>query len=213
MSDDRHPGPEDDTEAVYRSLGALTRMVHEGLRQLGLDRMIEDAVSSLPDARDRLNYIARISGDAADQVIGQVEQARKDLTAFSEDAGQIRCLLAADPDALLASGELADFLDRVDSACTRSDVMLTEILVAQSFHDLSSQVIAQVLELATGLEEGLVSLLNEVAPRERNGGRGRRAAPGKGVLDGPVVTGPAQAGGSVVTSQAQVDELLADLGF
>jgi len=207
MTEQGDIGLDCDPEQVYRSIGVLTRTVHEGLRQLGLDRAIEGAVASLPDARDRLNYIARISGEAAEKVIGQVEGAKADQDALTQEAGRIRRRLVDDPVAAVASGELMNFVERVDATCARTDVMLTEILMAQSFHDLSSQVISRVVDLAQKLESELVKLLIDVTPRDK------RESLENGLLNGPVVVDAGRAGSEVVSSQAQVDDLLESLGF
>jgi chemotaxis protein CheZ len=206
MSEHEQAVPDCDPAEVYRSLGALTRMVHEGLRQLGLDRAIEGAVASLPDARDRLNYIARISGEAAEKVIVQVEGAKAEQAALAAEADRIRQRLVRDPVAAVASGELMNFVERVDASCAGADHMLTEILMAQSFHDLSSQVISKVVDLAQNLETELVKLLIEVTPRDK------RESLENGWLNGPVVAEGPRAG-DVVHNQAQVDELLESLGF
>lgn len=207
MIEHQEAGVDRDPEDVYRSIGILTRTVHEGLRQLGLDRAIEGAVASLPDARDRLNYIARISGEAAENVIGQVEGAKADQDALAADAGQIRERLVRDPVAAVSSGELMNFVGRVEASCSRTDLMLTEILMAQSFHDLSSQVISKVVALAQTLETELVQLLIEVTPRDK------RENLENGWLNGPVVSDRGRAGSEVVSGQAQVDDLLESLGF
>ncbi|HQD85036.1 MAG TPA: protein phosphatase CheZ, partial [Quisquiliibacterium sp.] len=55
-------------EALYMRLGELTRTLHEALRGLGYDRQLEEVVSTLPEARSRLSYIARLTGDAAEKV-------------------------------------------------------------------------------------------------------------------------------------------------
>ena len=207
MTEQAQAAIESDPQEVYRSIGALTRAVHEGLRQLGLDRAIEGAVASLPDARDRLNYIARISGEAAENVIGQVEGAKTDQAALASDAERIRQRLVQDPVAAVASGELMNFVERVSDSCSKTDVMLTEILIAQSFHDLSSQVISKVVDLAQNIETELVKLLIDVTPKDK------RDALEDSWLNGPVVSERARAGGEVVSSQAQVDDLLESLGF
>lgn len=206
MSKHEEAGLDCDPGEVYRSIGALARMVHEGLRQLGLDRAIEGAVTSLPDARDRLNYIARISGEAAEKVIGQVEGAKAEQASLAAEAARMRDRLVRDPVAAVASGELMNFVERVDASCAGADAMLTEILMAQSFHDLSSQVISKVVDLAQNLETELVRLLIEVTPRDKREGLEN------GWLNGPVVTEGAGRV-DVVNNQAQVDELLESLGF
>jgi chemotaxis protein CheZ len=48
-------------EEVLSRIGHMTRALHESLRGLGLDKLIERAASDIPDARDRLDYVARLS--------------------------------------------------------------------------------------------------------------------------------------------------------
>lgn len=100
-----------------------------------------------------------------------------------------------------------NFVDRVDASCSGTDIMLTEILMAQSFHDLSSQVISKVVDLAQKLETELVKLLIEVTPKDK------RESLEDSWLNGPVVSDRQKTGGEVVSSQAQVDDLLESLGF
>ena len=76
-------------------------------------------------------------------------------------------------------------------------------MLAQDFHDLTGQVVAKVVALAIDLEASLVKLLVQAAPVEPP----RAADAG---LAGPQ-TGSGRA--DVVTSQGEVDELLASLGF
>jgi chemotaxis protein CheZ len=80
-----------------------------------------------------------------------------------------------------------------------------EIMMAQDFQDLTGQVIKKVTALAHRMEEQLVLLLVDLVPEEL------RNELDCGLLNGPVVK--ATAGASVVTSQDQVDDLLATLGF
>ena len=48
-------------DKVFNSVGQMTRALHDSLRELGLDKGLEKAASSIPDARDRLNYIAAMT--------------------------------------------------------------------------------------------------------------------------------------------------------
>jgi chemotaxis protein CheZ len=42
-------------DEVLSRIGHLTRSLHDSLRGLGLDKLIERAASDIPDARDRLD--------------------------------------------------------------------------------------------------------------------------------------------------------------
>ena len=89
------------------------------------------------------------------------------------------------------------------------DSHLTEIMMAQDFHDLTGQVIARVVTLAATIEEQLLQLVLQTAPPGNAPAPETPQAPA--ALQGPVVD-PANAA-DVVTDQSQVDDLLASLGF
>ncbi len=183
---------------VFQRIGVLTRRVHDALRELGYDGAINEAVKALPDARDRLAYVASLTGRAAERALTAAEAGRDIQNALAREA------LA------LAERETAEstraFLARVAESATNTNAQFTEIMLAQDFHDLSGQVINRVVALASMLEEQLVKLLLEASPPDQ---RVRLAdQPG---FDGPVIDAAGRS--DVVTSQAQVDELLASLGF
>ena len=53
-----------------------------------------------------------------------------------------------------------------NSTTSRIDRHLTDIMMAQDFHDLTGQVVAKVVTLANDLEDSLVKLLVQAAPAE-----------------------------------------------
>jgi len=53
-------------EDIRHRIGQLTRTLHDALRELGYDRGLMDARNNLPDARDRLKYVATMTEQAAD---------------------------------------------------------------------------------------------------------------------------------------------------
>lgn len=191
--------------AVYESLGRMVRSLHDTLRELGFDKTIEGVVQSLPDARARLDYIARISGETAEKVIEQVEQAKQQQAVLSRQVDEVEARLIDDPVKAVASGTIHDFFESVRLHGSHTDSMLTEILTAQSFHDLTTQVVQRTIGLAQDLESKLLGLLLEMQSSQ-----GCASAPA-GELDGPVYK--VETGSEVVTSQAQVDDLLESLGF
>jgi chemotaxis protein CheZ len=164
----------------------------------------------LPDAKSRLSYIARLTGQAAEKVLNQVDQAKEQHDFIAAETRRIGELIAKDPVAAVAKGHVMNFITDVDQASKKVDAHLTEIMMAQDFHDLTGQVIAKVVNLAATIEEQLVLLLLQTAPQEA---APKPAPPAEYVpaLAGPVVDG--QANQEVVTDQSQVDDLLASLGF
>ena len=51
---------------IHQQLGQLTRQLHDSLNGLGLTDKLKDSAGELPDAKSRLTYIARLTGEAAE---------------------------------------------------------------------------------------------------------------------------------------------------
>ena len=163
----------------------------------------------LPDAKSRLSYIARLTGQAAEKVLNRVDQAKAEHDHIAEETRRIGALIVKDPVAAVAKGHVMNFITDVEASSKKVDEHLTEIMMAQDFHDLTGQVIAKVVNLAATIEEQLVLLLLQTAPAESQAAvAAQEYTP---ALAGPVVEG--QAFQDVVTDQSQVDDLLASLGF
>lgn len=189
--------PGEDSAKLYRRLGELVRSLHEALSELGYDGHIEAAVSSLPDAKSGLSYISRLTGEAAEKVLNAVDRAKADQDALAQAARG----LAAGCDARAVTG----FASQVVQTCERTDGHLTDIMMAQDFHDLTGQVTRRLIETVQRLERDLVVLLVEAAP-----GPARPAADAE-QLHGPVTDAERRV--DVVENQKQVDDLLDSLGF
>lgn len=189
---------------VFHELGVITRQLHDTLEQLGVMPQLQIATESLPDARSRLQYIARKTGDAAEKVLGLVESAKAEHAQIAQHTREMAKAIVADPVKAVAGGAVMNFVDEVEAATSRIDQHLTDIMMAQDFHDLTGQVIAKVVSLAGNLEDSLVKLLLRVAPSHV-------AKPDHAPLSGPVVEPRGRA--DVVQNQGEVDDLLASLGF
>ena len=190
---------------VFQQLGLITRQLHDALNQLGVIPSLKSAAENLPDARSRLNYIARKTGDAANKVLNSVDQAKLEQAVISSDTRRIANAIVADPVKAVASGAVMNFVAQVDAATARVDAHLTDIMLAQDFHDLTGQVVARVVALAGELEDSLLKLLVQAASMEPTQNSS------SAVLQGPVVNPDGRT--DVVANQGEVDELLASLGF
>lgn len=162
----------------------------------------------LPDACERLDYVKRMTDQAASKVLGLVESAQDDAEAVRRQGGELSeslQRLAQAPDlsverarammrlcAAYAAGAAA-FADRVKG-------LQTEIMMAQDFQDLSGQVINKVLGMLRPAELPLQDLLAQLqAPAA--------AAQAEAELLAGVQT-PDKA-----LQQDDVDALLAEMGF
>jgi chemotaxis protein CheZ len=198
-------------QEVHQQLGALTRQLHDSLQGLGLTAKVQNWAGELPDAKSRLSYIARLTGEAAEKVLNQVDQAKAEHDFIKSETHRIGKLIVQDPVAAVAKGHVMNFIEDVDRASSKVDQHLTEIMMAQDFHDLTGQVIAKVVNLAATIEEQLVQLLIQTAPPDAVVKVPETHEPYVPALDGPVVDGKGNP--DVVTDQSQVDDLLASLGF
>ena len=190
---------------VFQQLGHITRQLHDTLTQLGVMPKLQQAADGLPDARSRLSYIAQKTGDAANKVLNLVDQAKAEHQRISSETRRIAASIVADPVKAVASGAVMNFVGDVESSTERIDRHLTDIMMAQDFHDLTGQVVAKVVSLASELEDSLVKLLVQAAPPEA------ATKVEAAVLQGPVVSFEVRT--DVVANQGEVDELLASLGF
>jgi chemotaxis protein CheZ len=190
---------------IFQQLGHITRQLHDTLQQLGVMPKLQTAAEGLPDARSRLTYIARKTGEAADKVLNSVDQAKAEHGHISSETRRIAEAIVADPVKAVATGAVLNFVADVEKSTARIDQHLTDIMMAQDFHDLTGQVVQKVVSLATDLEDSLVKLLVQAAPPEQ----AKKVE--EVVLNGPVVNPEGRT--DVVQNQGEVDDLLASLGF
>lgn len=190
---------------VFQKLGEMTRNLHDTLASLGFMPRLGEIADSLPDARSRLTYIAEKTGTAAEKVLNLVDQAKIEHDQIASETRRIAQAIVADPVKAVASGGVMNFVEDVEAATIRIDRHLTEIMLAQDFHDLTGQVVARVVQLAADIEDQLVRLLLQTAPADQV------HKVEQSFLNGPVVNPEGRA--DVVTDQEQVDDLLASLGF
>ena len=189
---------------VFQQLGHITRQLHDTLSQLGVMPKLQNCAEGLPDARSRLNYIAEKTGAAANKVLNSVDQAKLEHAHIASETRRMAQAIVADPVKAVASGAVINFVGDVEASTARIDRHLTDIMMAQDFHDLTGQVVAKVVSLASDLEDSLVKLLVQAAPPET-------VQKVETILNGPVVNPEGRS--DVVANQGEVDDLLASLGF
>lgn len=200
-------------ERVLAKVGQLTRALHDNLRELGYDKVLEKTAAQIPDARDRMAYVADMTERAAERALTAIEIAKPVQDQLAADAIGLDARWQQLFDQKLSLDEfkrLVDdtrgFLGGVPERTQATNTQLMEIMMAQDFQDLTGQVIKRVTAVTNDLEAQLVQLLVDNVPA---GQRTETAA--SGLINGPVIK--AEGRFDVVTSQAQVDDLLESLGF
>ena len=190
---------------VFQQIGTITRLLHDTMQQLGVMPKLQMAADGLPDARSRLSYIANKTAQAAERVLNSVDQAKSEHAQIAAATRTLADALVADPVKAVATGAVMNFVSDVEARTQSIDAHLTDIMMAQDFHDLTGQVVAKVVSLANELEDSLVKLLVQVVPPEQ------REKVDPSILQGPVVNHEGRT--DVVADQGEVDDLLASLGF
>jgi chemotaxis protein CheZ len=197
---------------VMSRIGHLTRTLHDALRELGYDRLLEKTASEIPDARDRLDYVVKMTEQAAVRALNAIEAAQPIQDRMGSEAEKLSAQwqklfdkqLSVDEFKALVAGT-RDYLGEVPRHTRATSAQLMEIMMAQDFQDLTGQVIRKITALAQNMEKQLVHLLVDLAPVDL------RSEIDAGLLNGPVVNAAGRT--DVVTSQDQVDDLLESLGF
>ena len=209
LFDQNVSGSGPDKNDVFDDIGKLTRQLHQALHELGLDRTLSSAANSIPDARDRLKYVADLTEKAADRVLTATEKIQPLNDTLGEQAKTFQdrwnTILTRDVEIEEFTKLVYDTQSHFTQMAEVSNIMreqFMEIIMAQDFQDLTGQMIKKLTVLTTDLETKLLEVLIEHAPNERP----------ELITDlgGPTYTEKAI---ESVSNQAEVDSLLESLGF
>lgn len=205
--------PQDD-EMLHR-IGQMTRGLHESLRELGLDEILERASHEIPDARDRLNYVVTMTEQAADRVLNATDIANplQDKITSQATALEIKWKEVMKTPSLKSeynetAAETLQFLQQTIEHSNATKTELMNIMMAQDFQDLTGQVIKKITEIAQTIEQELVRTLVDFAPNKPVAAAKEKE---EGLLNGPQIDPDKSV--NVMSDQAQVDDLLDSLGF
>ncbi len=170
---------------LFRSLGHLTRDLHESVARLTRDA---EPSSSAPDARERLREAQEMSANAAHENLAMAERLRPRAARVRDEARAVTISGVTNPAAAL---ELAHHAEDFAQICLND---LTRLVETQSWQDLSGQRLQQVTHFIDTVETALLELVRLTGTIS-----GTQAAN----------TIPSQS----LSTQDEVDRLLSDFGF
>jgi chemotaxis protein CheZ len=221
------------TDRILARIGHLTRTLRDSMRELGIDKHVERAAEAVPDARDRLKYIATMTEQAAERVLTAIEIAKPMQEQLQHDAAELDArweqwyAAPIDREEVRAlMGDTRTFLRGVPEITTATNAQMLEIMMAQDFQDLTGQVIKKITEVVYLIEQQLLGVLIDNIAAERREQFAATAAQlvaetqvdpvsptgsPESLLNGPQINPEGKA--DVVQDQGQVDDLLASLGF
>ena len=202
--------------ALFVELRDLTANLQVALDRFRLDARLADlAEKDIPDARQRLKHVLKMTDEAAHRTLDLVEQSGPPADRTARASQQLVNSWKRFRDRKIALREFHEMLKHMDAflpaANADSELIrrnLGEVLLTQGYQDLTGQIIRGVIDLVGELEAALADLTRlsgsageadpNVAPRTARG-------------HGPVVPGVTQ--GAVASGQQDVDALLSGLGM
>ena len=214
------------SDRILARIGQLTRTLRDSMQELGLDKQVQAAAVMVPDARDRLKYVATMTEQAAERALNAIELAKPVQEGMQRDAQALDARweqwYGAPMDRVEVKTLLADtrgFLQQVPVHTAATNAQLLEIMLAQDFQDLTGQVIKKITDVVHLIEQQLLGvLLENIAPERREQFAAQAAAlaasastTNEALLNGPQINPEGRT--DVVQDQTQVDDLLASLGF
>lgn len=206
---------------LYQEMGKLTRELHDAIMAFGMDEQISNlAQQEIPDARQRLRYVIEMTDQAAHRTLNAVEESLPICEKLEERSRTLQedwqRFKKRDMD-IHEFKQLAKRLDEFFSVNTgeagKLHTSLTNVLMAQDFQDLTSQIIKKVIKLVEEVESNLVELIKLTkGPGGELSEQQEPVQKREEKLAGPVVPGVTDTTGTV-SGQDEVDDLLSSLGF
>ncbi|MCP4494665.1 MAG: protein phosphatase CheZ [Gammaproteobacteria bacterium] len=202
--------------ALYQELGKLTREIHDSINAFGNDeRIAELAQEAIPDAKERLNFIVTKTDEAAHKTMEGAEAAMALMDGFSGQANDLherwtsfRNRQLSKVEFIALNDDISGFLESFSSDSHAVNSKMTDIMLAQDYQDITGQMIKQVVTMVQEVEDKLVRLVTISGAWCTDVDTGKNAGE---IAEGPQL--PTADKSKVATSQGDVDDILASLGF
>lgn len=202
---------------LFAEIGKLTRQLHDSLTNFQLDSRLNDlATADIPDAKERLNYVITRTEDAANKTMDAVEAIFPVVDNIQQQVQSVNPMWKKLMHNDLNVGEFKSLCVEIDALLKTTGTetervhgLMTDVLMAQDFQDLTGQVIRKVIDLVREVEDSLINMLTAFGVSSEQ----EQAKPkvGDNLVEGPIVNKEER--DDVVADQDDVDDLLSSLGF
>lgn len=204
---------------LFAEIGKLTRQLHDSLNNFHVDERLSDlATADIPDAKERLNFVISHTEEAANKTMDAVEAIFPVVNGIQKQISTVNPLwqklmhndldvsefkaLCQDIDVLLRTTE---------KDASKIHSLMTDVLMAQDFQDLTGQVIRKVIDLVREVEESLIYMLTAFGISSENNKSDHLPKLGENLVEGPIINSDNRQ--DIVSGQDDVDDLLSSLGF
>lgn len=130
--------PLDREASLIEGISRIHGRLNQSLRSLQLDdRLARVAGTELPDAAARLDYVVKLTEEAAHKTLDLVDEAR-----------EVTSSMLRTPQATVQKAQTEKLSE-----------LLSEVALAQSYQDLTGQTIRRVVDMVRNTEDALHTLL------------------------------------------------------
>ncbi len=177
------------TTAFAQGIRKMARDLYSEMRALQLDNRLARAAAEIPDACTRLDAVIELTEQAATRTMDLVEDSRDHIVALQKLSGSV------------PQQDVAEQLEQRTALLRKN---MSSLYEAQSYQDLSGQIIRRVMSMVGNLDATLKEMLElaGVSPVSLEQASDELLGPAAGRTDNR----PA-------ASQDDADALLADLGI
>lgn len=218
-------------QTFFSEVGHLTRGLHEAIKSFSSElssglQVDGESPEDETDASDRLNYVIEMTEKNAHDTMDRVDKALSLVDKLDAQSERFKDLLLLVGQLEKEHASLNGVYDRTCAVKEESeqtiDILraeLTDIVVSQSYQDITGQLIRRVINLVTNVETHLVGLMEMAAQVEKLSGievavasEDDKQTNKKNPIqaEGPQVN---KESADVVSNQDEVDDLLSSLGF
>jgi len=204
---------------LFAEIGKLTRQLHDSLTNFQLDSRLNDlATADIPDAKERLNYVITRTEEAANKTMDVVESIFPIVDNLAEQVRGVNPSWTKLMNNEIDLNEFKGLCGDIDTLLTTTGKetqhihsLMTDVLMAQDFQDLTGQVIRKVIDLVHEVEESLIAMLTAFGLSSEQPQETVLPKVGDNLVEGPIVNKENR--NDVVEDQDDVDDLLSSLGF
>ncbi len=204
---------------LFAEIGKLTRQLHDSLTNFQLDSRLNDlATADIPDAKERLNYVITSTEEAANKTMDAVEAIFPVVDTIAEQVEAVNPAWSKLMDNKLDLKEFKSLCFDIDTLLKNTGKetqhihsLMTDVLMAQDFQDLTGQVIRKVIDLVREVEDSLINMLTAFGISAETTQEKSSPKLGENLVEGPIVSSESR--DDVVEDQDDVDDLLSSLGF
>lgn len=180
---------------LFAEIGKLTRQLHDSMMNFHVDSRLNDlANADIPDAKERLNYVISRTEDAANKTMDAVESIFPVVDKIQQQVKTVEPRWGKLMHNDLNLGEFKSLCIDIDKLLKttaveseRMHALMTDVLMAQDFQDLTGQVIRKVIDLVREVEESLINMLTAFGVSEVEQKQKATLKTGENLVEGPIV--------------------------